>query len=88
MALKSGSDCVFNLCSFAPFCIPQDLMKQGQDAPIINLHFKQYQAIKFLDIFQLHQACILLDQVIFYMLQICKKSSIKHRINFSSVFSS
>ena len=65
MALTSGSDHVFKLCSFSPFCIPQDLMKQGQDTPTVNLHFKQYQAIKYLDIFQLHQACILLGQVIF-----------------------
>lgn len=40
-------------------------MKQGQDAPIINVYFKQHQAIKYLDILQLHQACILLDWVIF-----------------------
>jgi len=42
MALVNGSGGVFNLCPFAPFCIPQDLMKQGQDVPVINLHFKQY----------------------------------------------
>lgn len=58
MALTSRSDCVFKLCPFAPFYIPQDLMKQGQDAFVINLHFKQYQAIKYLDIFQLHQVCM------------------------------
>lgn len=65
MALMSGSDCVFNLCSFAPFCIPQDLMKQGQDAPMINLHFKQYQAIKYLDISNYIKHTFFLDQVIF-----------------------
>lgn len=54
MPLINGSDCVFNSCSSAPFCIPQDLMKQGEGIPFINPHFEQYQAIKYLDIYQLH----------------------------------
>lgn len=65
MPLTNGSDCVFNLCSSARFRILQDLMKQGQGIPIVNPHFKQYQAMKYLDIYQLHQAGILSDQAMF-----------------------
>lgn len=62
-------------------CISQDLMKQGKDGPIINLHFKQYKPSNIQIFSNILQACICQSRWNFCKLQICQKSSIKSRLN-------